>query len=101
MFSNSEGVPRVGCKRNGVRFDVEHDCTLYHNDIKYPCKTKNISFSGMLISAQDFPPESLKLGDTCSLSLSTDPAKEVGDYSSKVTRIGISNIALCFLGFIH
>jgi hypothetical protein len=59
---------------------------------------KNISISGALVSAVDFPPESVQLGDTCSLFLSTNPTMCPGEYTSKITRLGPSKLALQFLG---
>jgi hypothetical protein len=86
------------CKRNGIRVDVEHECLLDHNGIKYPCLMKNISISGALVSALDFPPDTLKVGDTCGLLLSTDLSLTPGEYTSRVARLGPSNIGLHFLG---
>jgi hypothetical protein len=87
----------IDCRRNGSRLDLEKRCFLYHNGIKYPCKTKNISISGVLVSAHDFPPANLGLGDTCSLSFSNDTISAIGEYESKVTRLDLSMVALNFL----
>ena len=98
MYSQTSNDMRVDCKRNGIRFNFEHDCLLHHNGIKYPCRMKNISISGALVSALDFPPETIKLGDTCGLLLCTDLAMSPGEYTSKITRIETSKVALHFLG---
>jgi hypothetical protein len=87
----------LNCRRNGSRFNLEKWCVLHHNGIKYPCKTENISISGVLVSAQEFPPANLNLGDTCGLSFSNDTILAIGEYESKVTRLGLSMVALNFL----
>ena len=96
MFSQSTNESR-DYKRNGTRVDYEHECLLHHNGIKYPCQMKNISISGALVCAQDFPPSTVQLGDTCALSLCTDPALSSGKYTSKVTRLGPTKLGLYFL----
>jgi hypothetical protein len=62
---------------------------------------KNISISGVLVSAHDFPPANLTLGDTCSLSFSNNTISTIGEYESKVTRLGLSMVALNFLGLTY
>ena len=84
--------------RNGVRVNIEHECLLQHNGIKYPCLMKNISISGALVSAPGFPPATALAGDMCSLYLSTNPTLCPGEYTSRITRLGPSIIALHFLG---
>lgn len=84
-------------RRNGMRIACDDKCLLHHNGIKYSCRLENISISGALICAQDFPPAAIKLGDTCGLLLCTDPTMCPGEYTSKVTRLGPSKIALHFL----
>ena len=98
MYSNTEESSGTRNKRKSVRFDYEHDCTLYHNGVKYPCKTKNVSLTGTLIRAQPRTPTPLKLGDMCGISLCSDSAVSHGE-ASKVTRVGPSDISLEFLGF--
>lgn len=88
---------RDDCKRNGMRLNCEHTCLLYHNGIMYPCQMKNISISGALVCALDFPPDTIQLGDTCDLFLNTNPTFCPGKYSSRITRLEPSNIALHFL----
>lgn len=88
---------KVGCRRHGTRVDYEHDCLLQHNGINYPCKMVNISLSGALVSAQDFPIADIQLGDTCALLLCADPTTGIGEYTSRVTRLGPSIIAVYFL----
>ena len=88
---------KFDCRRNGSRLNLEKKCTLYHNGVKYPCITKNISISGVLVSAHDFPPAKLELGDTCVLSFSNDTPSAIGEYESKVTRLDLSMVALSFL----
>jgi len=92
---------KFDCKRNGSRFNLEKKCILYHNGIKYPCNTKNISISGVLVSAHYFPPANLSLGDICGLSFSTDSISAIGEYESKVTRLGLSMVALSFLNLTY
>jgi hypothetical protein len=89
------------CKRNGSRFNIERNCFLYHNGVKYPCRTKNISISGVLISAHDFPPANLNLGDTCGLSFSNEIISTIGEYESKVTRVGQSMVALNYISLAY
>ena len=89
---------KVVCERNGVRVNIEHACLLQHKGIKYPCMMKNISISGSLVSALDFPPVTIQVGDMCSLFLSTNPTVCPGEYTSRITRLGPSIIALHFLG---
>jgi hypothetical protein len=88
---------KVDCERNGLRLDCDHKCLLHHNGIMYPCQMKNISISGALVCAFDFPPDTILLGDTCGLLLSTEPTLCPGEYSSRVTRLEPSKIALHFL----
>ena|ERR1039457_2280828 len=86
------------CQRNGMRFDFEHECILDHKGFRYSCQIKNISISGALVCAKDFPPGHLQLGDTCALLLCTDPTVIHGEYTSRVTRLEPSKIGLFFLG---
>jgi len=97
MFYQTENGMTVGCRRKGTRVDYGHECLLHHNDTSYPCKMVNVSLSGVLVSAQDFPIADIQLGDTCALLLSTDPASGFGEYTSKITRLGPSIIALYFI----
>jgi len=96
LHTQTGNETKLDCKRNGSRFNLERKCVLYHNGIKYPCKTKNISISGVLVSSHDFPPANINLGDTCGLSFSNDTISAVGEYESKVTRLGSSMVALNF-----
>jgi len=57
----------------------------------------NISLSGALVQAEDFPHAAVRPGDTCSLLLSTDPTANFTEYTSKITRIGTATVALYFL----
>lgn len=88
---------RVDCERNGMRLDCEHKCLLHHKGIMYQGQMKNISISGALVCALDFPPDTIQLGDTCGLLLNTDHTLCPGEYSSRVTRLEPSKIALHFL----
>ena len=97
MHSQTRVGTRDVCERNGTRIDCEHECLLYHNGINYPCLMKNISISGALVCAVDFPPATIQVGDTCHLELRKYPALSPGKYTSKVTRLGHSKIALYFL----
>lgn len=97
MHTQTGNDTKLDCKRNGIRFNLEKKCILYHNGIKYPCITKNISISGVQVSAHDFPPANLNLGDTCGLSFSNDTVSASGEYESKVIRHGLSMVALNFL----
>ena len=95
-------LPRTGvkvdCKRNGTRFDCEHECHLFHNGTSYQCRMRNISISGALIWGDNFPPSTIKIGDTCGLSLNSDLSLiQGGGYTSKVTRLEQSNIGVHFL----
>jgi hypothetical protein len=88
---------KLDCKRNGRRFNLEKKCTLYHNGVKHHCKTVNISISGVQITSHDFPPDNLQIGDVCGLSFTNDHMSSLGEYESKVTRVGLSMVALTFL----
>ncbi|MFZ4856215.1 MAG: PilZ domain-containing protein [Desulfuromonadaceae bacterium] len=93
----SKGVI-ANCKRTGTRFDCAHDCRLFHDGTLYQCRMKNISISGALICGDNFPPSTIKIGDTCHLSLHSDlPSDNGGGYTSKVTRFDISHIGVHFL----
>lgn len=76
---------------------MEAKCVLYHNGVKHPCKTVNISISGVRVTADNFPPSSLKTGDICGLSFSDGRISTLGEYESKVVRLGQSIVALNFL----
>jgi hypothetical protein len=97
LDSTTRNGIKIDCERNGLRLDCDHKSFLHHNGIMYPCKMKNISISGALVCALDFPPATIQLGDTCGLLLNTDPTLCPGEYSSKVTRLEPSKIALHFL----
>jgi hypothetical protein len=101
MKSHAENSRDDDDNRKGSRFDYKQECILHHNGSTYHCKMKNISISGVLLSAQEFPAAPLKLGDTCGVALCTDPAVSSGVYTSKVTRCDMAGIALNFLGFIY
>lgn len=98
MQAQTENEHSYDVTRNGNRFNLEKRCTLYHNGVKHPCKTVNISISGVQVTANDFPPANLKIGDICGLSFSSDKISSSGEYESKVTRLGMSMVALNFLG---
>ncbi|NTV49525.1 MAG: PilZ domain-containing protein [Geobacteraceae bacterium] len=100
MSSDTENTTSVVNKRNGTRFDYEVGAVLYHNDNTYHCMTKNISITGALVSAQEFPPAALRPGDICRLSLCTEPTETPGQ-SGIVTRLGPSDVALNFMDFIY
>ena len=94
---STKGV-KVDCKRIGTRFDCSHDCNLFHNGTLYQCRMKNISISGALVCAENFPPSAIKVGDTCRLSLDSDLSlDQMGGYTSKVTRFENSHIGVHFL----
>jgi hypothetical protein len=59
---------------------------------------KNISISGALVTAENFPPSTIQIGDTCGLSLNGNLSLiHGGGYTSKVTRLDQSNIGVHFL----
>ena len=89
------------CKRNGTRFDCEHECHLVHNGTLYQCQMKNISISGALVCAEHFPPPTIKIGDTCRLSLKSEQSVDYGGgYASKITRFDTSLIGVHFLSIV-
>lgn len=92
MYSSSRKGLRVACDDKGI---------LSYNGIKYPCLLENLSISGVLISVRDFPSETIRPGDTCGLYLCSDPKLCPGEYTSKVTRIAPSKIALHFLDIAY
>jgi hypothetical protein len=61
---------------------------------------KNISITGVIASVPGLSADDIQVGDTCGISFSTNPDTNPGMYSSRVTRIDSSGIALNFLGFI-
>ncbi|MDD2850334.1 MAG: PilZ domain-containing protein [Desulfuromonadaceae bacterium] len=97
MYSLKKNSVKVDCKRNGTRFACEHECNLHHNGAVYACQMKNISISGALVSAENFPPEAIQIGDTCALSLSNDVMANPGRYTSKITRLESNKIGVRFL----
>jgi hypothetical protein len=99
MAINATGE-KINCKRNGTRFDVEQNIIIHHKGIKYPSKMKNISITGVIASIPGLSPDIIQAGDTCGLSFSSDPTVKAEIYSSKVSRVDSSHIALNFLGFI-
>ncbi|HIJ97037.1 MAG TPA: PilZ domain-containing protein [Desulfuromonadales bacterium] len=76
---------------------MEKRCILYHNGVEHHCKTVNLSISGVQIASTDFPPANLKIGDICGLSFTSNHVSTQGEYESKVTRVGLSMVALSFL----
>lgn len=97
MLSQEKINARIICRRNGTRVDYGHACLLRHNGKEYPCRMVNVSLSGALISAHNFPLANVQAGDLCALFLCTDPALSFEEYTSRVTRTGPSIIALSFL----
>jgi hypothetical protein len=85
-------------KRNGTRIDHERTCFLSHSGITYRCRMKNISLSGTLVSAQDFVSAAMQVGDMCGLLLSAESTMCPIEYTSRVSRLDSSNIALQFIG---
>jgi hypothetical protein len=85
-------------KRNGTRIDHERSCFLSHSGITYRCRMKNISLSGTLVSALDFASAAMQVGDTCGLFLSAESTMCPIEYTSRVSRLDSSNIALQFIG---
>jgi len=61
---------------------------------------KNISITGLIASIPGLSPDTIQPGDACGLSFSSDPKVKAEIYSSKVSRVDSSQIALNFLGFI-
>ena len=100
MIYENENGKNIDCRRSGMRFDVEQDIVIHHEGIKYPSKMKNISITGVIASMPDFLPHVIKVGDTCGLSFCADPTVKPEVYSSRVTRVDSSGIALNFSGFI-
>jgi hypothetical protein len=100
MYSETASTTSGVNNRNGTRFDYEVGAVLYYNNATYHCMTKNLSISGALVSAQEFPPAALRLGDICRLSLCTEPTEAPGQ-SGIVTRLGPSKVALNFMDFIY
>lgn len=82
--------------RNGIRVSCDDKCVLSYNGINYQCMLENISISGALVCERDFPPVAIRVGDSCGLLLCTDPALCPGKYTSRVTRLAPSRIALHF-----
>jgi hypothetical protein len=97
MNIQAKNDAKLDCRRNGVRIEMKRSCVLHHYDIEYPCVISNFSISGVLVSVPNIPPSAIKIGDTCGLSFSGDPAMYSEKYLSKVARMGNSNIGLHFL----
>jgi hypothetical protein len=83
-----------------MRINCDSKCLLNYNNINYPCLLENLSISGALVCDRGFPPATIRLGDKCGLLLSSDPLLCPGKYTSKVTRLGPSTIALHFLEIV-
>lgn len=83
--------------RKGLRVDCGDRCFLHHNGEKYSCTLENLSISGALVWARDFPPPALRKGDHCGLLLCSDPEVCPGEFTSEVTRLEPSRVALHFL----
>jgi len=50
------------------------------------------------VSAENFPPATIQIGDTCRLSLKNDLSSDYGGgYTSKITRFEPSHIGVHFL----
>ena len=93
-----EEIPMYTSARKGERVNCNDKCLLNHNGVKYPCILENISISGALIGAYDFPPADIRPGDTCGLLLCSDSALCSGEFKGKITRLAPSKIGLYFLG---
>lgn len=100
MAAQKDNCTHIDCHRNGTRFDVEQDLIIHHKGVKYPCKMKNISITGVIASVPALSDDDIRVGDTCGVSFCADPDMNPGVYSSRVTRIDPSGIALNFLSFI-
>jgi hypothetical protein len=100
MAAQKDNRAHTDYHRNGTRFDVEHDLVIHHKGVKYPCKMKNISITGVIASVPGLATDDIQVGDTCGVSFCTDPDMNPGVYSSRVTRIDPAGIALNFLSFI-
>lgn len=92
-----KGASMYSPTRNGLRVGCDDKCLLRHNGLSYQCLLENISISGALVCLQDFKQAAIQVGDTCGLLLCTDPTVCPGEYTSRVTRLGASKIALHFL----
>lgn len=100
MISEKENGEEVDYHRSGTRFNAEHDILIHHKGTKYQSKMQNISITGVIASASELTPDTIHVGDICGLSFCADPTVSPMVYSSRVTRIDTSGIALQFLGFI-
>jgi len=100
MVAQKDNCTHIECHRNGTRHDSEQGLVIHHKNVKYPCKMKNISITGVIASVPGLSPDNIQVGDTCGVSFCTDPGMNSGVYSSRVTRIDPSGIALNFLSFI-
>ena len=100
MVALKDNCKHIDCHRNGERFDVEQNLVIHHRDGKYPSKMKNISITGVMASVPGLSADNIHVGDTCGVSFCTDLDMNPGVYSSRVTRIDPSGIALHFLRFI-
>ncbi|NTW50917.1 MAG: PilZ domain-containing protein [Chlorobiales bacterium] len=85
-------------KRNGTRIDHERTCFLSHRGITYRCQMINISLSGTLVSVLEYASAAIQVGDVCGLFLSPESTMCPIEYTSRVTRLDPSNIAVQFLG---
>jgi len=83
--------------RNGMRVDCGDKCLLHLNSQRYPCTLENLSFSGALVRGQHLPLSTVQPGDRCGLLLCSDPAICPTEYTTKVTRVSTTEIALQFL----
>ena len=84
-------------KRKAYRFDCDYTCLLQYDDIKYQCEVKNISTSGALVEVPFDIPVNIQLGDTCNLVFGAYHSMPPRNFTSKVSRLENSRIALQFL----
>jgi hypothetical protein len=87
--------------RSGTRFEVDHACVIHHGGAKYSCTLKNISLTGVLVSAPGNFIDAVRMGDICGISFSSNPSARSAICSGTVARREQLLIALNLKWFIY
>ena len=90
-------VSEYEVRRQGWRLKCGDTCVLRYEAGCVECILIDISVSGVLVSCEAAPAESLHPGDTCSLYLCGDPHLCPSEVTCQVTRRDDSRIGLHFL----
>lgn len=84
-------------KRDHQRIACDSKCLLYYANAMYSGAIMNISISGALVRLYGSSPKAISRGDTCSFSLSNNPATSFYRYKSRISRVDSSGLGLQIL----